>query len=126
MSDSFLYSKKGGFFVLNTKILTEQELAILEFVGYESRVNKDEIRRVFELDDRTFYAIAEKIRRKGFWLLASKEKGNSGYYYVTDRTLFNYWADKQYKMLQSNLKTIEAMRNSDGKGNNIDEKGKEK
>lgn len=90
--------------------LTKEEVAIIAYVG-DGRVNKDEIRRVFNLDNRTFYAVIEKIRRKGVWLVASKEKGNSGYYIAKNRNELEEWISKQYKMIESNTKTYQAMRN---------------
>lgn len=100
--------------------LTEEETAIIAFVG-DGRVNKDEIRRVFNLDNRTFYAAIEKIRRKGVWLVASKEKGNSGYYIASTRDELEHWISKQYKMIESNTKTYQAMLN--GKNGELDNNG---
>lgn len=95
--------------------LTEEESAMIAYIG-ERRVNKDDIRQVFNLDDRTFYAAVEKIRRKGVWLIASKEKGNSGYYIASTRDELEHWISKQYKMIESNTNTYQAMRNGTNRG----------
>lgn len=109
MIASFLFNKRR-LFALFKRNLTEEEAAIIAYVG-DGRVNKDEIRRVFNLDNRTFYATIEKIRRKGVWLVASKEKGNSGYYIANNRNELEEWISKQYKMIESNTRTYQAMRN---------------
>lgn len=111
---------KGGFLHLKMEKLTKEEAAIIAYVG-DGRVNKDEIRRVFNLDNRTFYAAVEKIRRKGVWLVASKEKGNSGYYIASTRDELEHWISKQYKMIESNTNTYQAMRN--GTNGELDNNG---
>lgn len=105
---------------MDKKILTETEEAILTFVG-ERRVKKNEIRRVFDIDEREFYAIVQRIRRKGFWLVASKDREAPGYFVVDDRNQLDNWVDKQLKQIESTLKTLNAMKNSDGQGNKNDE-----
>lgn len=104
------FIQKRRLFALLKQQLTEEEVAMLSYIG-DRRVNKDDIRQVFNLDDRTFYTAVEKIRRKGVWLVASKEKGNSGYYIASTRDELENWISKQYKMIESNTKTYQAMRN---------------
>lgn len=100
------------------KTLTETEEAILAFIG-KRRIKKDEIRHVFKMDEREFYATVEKIRRKGFWLVASKNCESPGYFIAESRNQLELWVDKQIKQIESNLKMLNAMKNSDGLGNEI-------
>lgn len=102
---------------LNTEILTEQEKAILDYMG-KRRVKRKEIRQAFKMNDRHFYEIIRRIRRKGFWIIASKQSDCAGYYMTDNEDELDAFISKQVQMYEDNMKTFKAMKESDGKGNN--------